>query len=196
MYNYIKCKYSLDLSDEEKESIDRDWEKITFLCNPIEKKVGEFLIRGNGELCHNVTEFEKVSDDEIGESGVVWNGSEYARIKSTEWVRVDFTGEITIESQVISKTTDADIKIDFKFEHGYVVSHKPNIILIDNSERLSHDKKIKELAIKRAKKFNSTEYKLYDTIIRRPLIKILHGVGYIGSGIQDLAWKLERQLNK
>ena len=67
MYNYIKCKYKLNLTEEEKNSIERDWEKITFLCDPILGKVGEFLIRGNGELCHNVTEFEKVDDSEIGE---------------------------------------------------------------------------------------------------------------------------------
>lgn len=196
MYNYIKCKYSLKLSENEISSIDRDWTTITFLCDPILDKVGEFLIRGNGELCHNVTEFEKVDQEDIGEPGVIWNGTQYARIKSTEWVRVDFTGKFTIESQIISKTTDANIKIDFEFKNGYVVDHTPNIVLIDNKERLEHDKKIKQLAIKRAQKFNSNSYKAYECIVKKPLIKILHGIGYTGSYIQDIAWKLERKLNK
>lgn len=196
MYNYIKCKYNLDLSEEEKSSIDREFETITFLCDPILGKVGEFLIRGNGELCHNVTEFEKVKSDEIGEPGVVWNGSDYARIKSTEWERLDYTGEFTIESQIISKITDADIKIEFSFEKGYVVSHKPTIVLIDNQQRLEHDQKIKQLAIDRVNRLNSKSYKVYDMIIRKPLIKVLHGIGYLGSLIQDVAWKLERKLNK
>ena len=181
MYNYIKCKYNLDLSEEEKSSIDREFETITFLCDPILGKVGEFLIRGNGELCHNVTEFEKVKSDEIGEPGVVWNGSDYARIKSTEWERLDYTGEFTIE---------------FSFEKGYVVSHKPTIVLIDNQQRLEHDQKIKQLAIDRVNRLNSKSYKVYDMIIRKPLIKVLHGIGYLGSLIQDVAWKLERKLNK
>ena len=196
MYNYIKCKYSLKLSENEISSIDRDWTTITFLCDPILDKLGEFLIRGNGELCHNVTEFEKVDQEDIGEPGVIWNGTQYARIKSTEWVRVDFTGKFTIESQIISKTTDANIKIDFEFKNGYVVDHTPNIVLIDNKERLEHDKKIKQLAIKRAQKFNSNSYKAYECIVKNPLIKILHGIGYTGSYIQDIAWKLERKLNK
>ena len=34
MYNYIKCKYPLNLTDTERDSIDRDWEHITFLCDP------------------------------------------------------------------------------------------------------------------------------------------------------------------
>ena len=196
MYNYIKCKYSLKLSENEISSIDRDWTTITFLCDPILDKVGEFLIRGNGELCHNVTEFEKVDQEDIGEPGVIWNGTQYARIKSTEWMRVDFTGKFTIESQIISKTTDANIKIDFEFKNGYVVDDTPNIVLIDNKERLEHDKKIKQLAIKRAQKFNSNSYKAYECIVKKPLIKILHGIGYTGSYIQDIAWKLERKLNK
>ena len=196
MYNYIKCKYSLNLSEKENTSIGQDWTTITFLCDPILDKVGEFLIRGNGELCHNVTEFEKVKQADIGEPGVIWNGTEYARIKSTEWERVDFTGKFVIESQLISKVTDADIKIEFEFTKGYVVTHTPNIVLIDNSERLEHDQKIKQLAISRVKKFNSKPYKTYDCVVRKPLIKILHGIGYVGSYIQDIAWKLERKLNK
>ncbi len=196
MYNYIKCKYKLNLTEEEKNSIERDWEKITFLCDPILGKVGEFLIRGNGELCHNVTEFEKVDDSEIGEPGVIWNGTGYARIKSTEWVHVNFSGKLKIESQIIAKTSDADIKIEFELRQGYVVDHTPNVVLIDNTDRLEHDKKIKQLAIIKAKKYNSNSYKMYNLILRKPLIKLLHGVGYTGSYIQDIAWKLEKKLNK
>lgn len=196
MYNYIKCKYKLNLTEEEKKSIERDWEKITFLCDPILGKVGEFFIRGNGELCHNVTEFEKVDDSEVGEPGVIWNGTEYARIKSTEWQRIDLNDKITIETQIISKKTDADVKIEFEFEHGYVVSHTPSITLIDNQERLDHDKKVKEFAIKRAKRFNSPWYKAYDTLFRTPMLYLVRSIGYLGSYLQDLSWKLERQLNK
>ena len=196
MYNYIKCKYKLNLTEEEKNSIERDWEKITFLCDPILGKVGEFLIRGNGELCHNVTEFEKVDNSEVGEPGVIWNGTEYARIKSTEWQRIDLNDKITIETQIISKKTDADVKVEFEFEHGYVVSHKPSITLIDNQERLDHDKKVKEFAIKRAKRFNSPWYKAYNTLFRTPMLYLVRSIGYLGSYLQDLSWKLERQLNK
>ena len=39
-------------------------------------------------------------------------------------------------------------------------------------------------------------YKMYNLILRKPLIKLLHGVGYTGSYIQDIAWKLEKKLNK
>ena len=147
-------------------------------------------------MCHNVTEFEKVEDSELGQPGVIWNGSEYARIKSTEWQRIDLNAKLIIETQIISKKTDADIKVEFEFEHGYVVSHKPSITLIDNTERLSHDKKVKEFAIKRAKKFNSTWYKIYNKLFRTPMQYAIRSIGYLGSYLQDLSWKLERQLNK
>ena len=196
MYNYLKCKYVLDISDEEKSAIDRDWEKITFLCDPILGNIGEFLIRGNGELCHSQVDYEKVPDESIGEPGVIWNGTGYARIKSSDWVRVDLTGELKITTQIISKKTDASVEINFKFENGYVVSHKPNIVLIDNAERLAHDKKVKQFAIDRAKRLNSKWYRCYDMLVRLPIKKLLRCVGYVGSFLQDISWRLERQLNK
>ena len=196
MYNYIKCKYDLDISDDNKKSLAGELNNITFLCEPILTKVGEFLITKKGELCHNVTEFEKVNDSEIGEPGVIWNGKEYARIKNTDWNHVNYSGKLVIESQIISKSFDAEIKVEFEFVNGYVKSHVPNLVLIDNTTRLEHDKKIKQLAINRAKKYNSKSYKVYDFILRKPLVKILNGVGYTGSYIQDIAWKLEKKLNK
>jgi hypothetical protein len=196
MYNYIKCKYQLEVTTEEKTAIDQDWNTITFLCDPILGKVGEFLIRGNGELCHNLTEYEKVNEDQAGQPGVVWDGTGYARVKSTEWKRIDLSDTLTIQTQIISKKTDADVKIEFKFENGYVVSHKSNITLIDNEQRLSHDKKIKEFAIKRATQLNSKWYRAYDVCLRTPLLKLVRSIGYIGSYLQDFSWKLERQLSK
>ena len=196
MYNYIKCKCDLNISDSDKTAIDVDLNTITFLCDPIQGKLGEFLIRSNGELCHNVTEYETVSDDEMGSPGVIWNGTNYARVKSTDWVRVDYTGELLIETQVISKKQDASIKVKFEFANGYVTQQTPDVLLIDNSERLAHDEKIKKLAISHAEKLNSPSYKIFELFIKKPIIVILHAVGHIGSYIQDVAWKLERKLNK
>ena len=196
MYNYLKCKYELDLSEDAKNSTDREWESLTYVCDSILGKVGEFLIRKNGELCHSVTEYESVDKSEVGKPNVIWNGSDYAKIKNTEWVRVDFNGTLNIETQIIDKKTDASVKVEFEFVNGYVVNHTPNILLIDNSDRLKHDKKIKEIAIKRATKLNSKWYRVYDICIRTPLIKLVRSIGYIGSYLQDFSWKLERQLNK
>ena len=47
-----------------------------------------------------------------------------------------------------------------------------------------------------AKRLNSKWYRCYDFCIRRPLKKLLRGIGYVGSFLQDISWKLERQLNK
>lgn len=196
MYNYLKCKFPLNLSDAEKNAINRDWEKIVFLTEPIDKKVGEFLIRKNGELCHNFTEYEKVDEDKIGEPGVIWNGTTYARIKNTRWDRVEFTGKISVKTEVISKQVDAGITIEFEFNNGYVVNHKPEIVLIDNSERLAHDQKIKQLAIKRANMYNSLYYRIYTNIIKSPMIKILRCIRTSLDLIQDLMWKLEQKINK
>ena len=196
MYNYIKCKCELDIPKSDKIKIDADLNEVTFLCDSIQGKFGEFLIRSNGELCHNVTEYEIVSDKELGSPGVIWNGAEYARIKSTDWARVNYSGQLKIETQIISKTMDASIKINFEFTNGYVIEHTPEVVLIDNTERLAHDEKIKKLAINHAKKLNSRTYKILELLIKKPLIAILHGIGYIGSYIQDITWKLERKLNK
>jgi hypothetical protein len=196
MYNYLKCKYDIKLSATDTEKLDRDVESITFLTKPINGKVGEFLIRSNGELCHNVTEYEPVSSEEIGTPGVIWNGVEYARVKNTDWLRVDYSDDLEIESQIISKKIDASIKVNFKFERGYVVSCEYTILFIDNTERLAHDDKIKKLAIKRAIKYNSFLYKFYCFLIRNPLIYIFRTFGYIGIYIQDVASKLEKLIKQ
>ena len=196
MYNYLKCKYDLDFTESEKESIGRDLETLTYLCDPVLGNVGEFLIRGNGELCHSVTDYEKVDDSEVGAPNVIWNGSCYARIKNTEWVRVPLTDKLKIETQLISKKTDASIKVDLEFVDGYVVNHSTNLILIDNTERLAHDKKIKEIAIKRAEKFNRPSYRLYNKLFREPFIKTLRSIRYVMSIISDTIWTLEKKVNK
>ena len=196
MYNYIKCKYNIKLSEEDSEKLDREVDSITFLCDAINGKVGEFLIRGNGELCHNVTEYEKVDKSEIGEPGVIWNGTDYARIKNTEWVRIDYSDKLVIESQIISKKIDASIKVNFEFKSGYVVSCKHELLFIDNTKRLEHDKKIKNLAIKRAKRYNSKSYKIYSILFRNPLIYIFRTLGYIGSYIQDVSCTIEKLIIK
>lgn len=196
MYNYIKCKYSVNLTDEEKEKLDRDIESLTFVCDAIENNIGEFLIRGNGELCHNTTEFEKVSPEEVGEPGVIWNGKEYAKVKNSEWVRVNFTGKTKIETQIISKKTDASFKIEFEFNQGYVVDHSVELLFIDNTERLAHDKKIKEIAVQRAKKYNSRSYRAYNSYVITPLVKVARVIGYVGSYLQDFSWYIEKKLNK
>lgn len=196
MYNYLKCKYKLDISDTERDSINRDWEKIVFITEPIDNKVGEFLVRGNGELCHNVTEYEKVDDDKIGEPGVIWNGKEYAKIKNTRWDRLNFTGVIEVKTEVISKKIDAGITINFEFVKGYVVNHKVDIVLIDNAERLEHDRKIKQLAIKRAKVYNSLYYRIYNKCITTPILKILEKIRSVTAWLQDVIWKLEQKIKK
>ena len=88
------------------------------------------------------------------------------------------------------------MEIVFDIKSGYVFNHVSNVTLIDNTERLEHDKKIKKIAIKRAEKLNSTQYRIYDYLIRKPMKGIYRLIGHTGSFMQELAWKLERKLNK
>lgn len=172
MINYIKCKYDLKLSDEILEKLDLDLNEITFVCDSILNKHGDFLIRSNGELCHNLTEYKEVSKEEIGEPGVIWNGTSYARVVNTKWDRIDYTDDLEIKTQIIAKQTDADIKVKFSFKNGYVVNCEPNVLLIDNTARLKHSEQIKQVAIKRAKRVNSWYFKLFRKLAINPLINI------------------------
>ena len=63
------------------------------------------MIRSNGELCHNIVEYQQVENDQIGEPGVIWNGTTYARITNKEWKRIDYTGELEIKTQIIALTS-------------------------------------------------------------------------------------------
>lgn len=196
MINYIKCKYDLKLSDEILEKLNLDLNEITFVCDSILNKHGDFLIRSNGELCHNLTEYKEVSKEEIGEPGVIWNGTSYARVVNTKWDRIDYTDDLEIKTQIIAKQTDADIKVKFSFKNGYVVNCEPNVLLIDNTERLNHTEKIKKVAIKRAKRMNSIPYKIYNKIIINPLIHICMYLRYPLIIAQDFLVNTENKLRK
>lgn len=196
MNNYIKCKYSLNCTDSDIEQIGVDLTTVNFLCKPIDGKFGDFLIRGNGELCHSVIEYEKVSQDDIGTPGVIWNGMDYARVKSSEWVRMNYSGDLEIETQIMSKKTDASIKVKFEFSSGYVVEHTPTVVFIDNSQRLKHTDNIKKQAIKRAKRMNTLRYKIYKSCLINPIITICIYLRYPLIFCQELLIKLEQKLNK
>lgn len=127
---------------------------------------------------------------------VIWNGTDYARIINKEWKRIDFTGELEIKTQIIAPNTDADVKINFKFKNGYALEAKPNVLLIDNTERLNHTEKIKNIAIKRAKRMNTWYYKVFKKCLINPLINICIYLRYPLIVCQDGLVKLEKKLKK
>jgi len=196
MNNYIKCKYQVEFSEEVREKVNAEFDKLTYLCDPILNNYGDFLIRSNGELCHNIVEYEKVDKEELGNPGVIWNGTEYARIINKEWRRLDFTGELQIKTQIIAPKTDADVKINFNFKNGYVLEATPDVLLIDNTERLKHTDYIKKVAIKRAKRMNTWYYKLFKNLMINPLINICIYLRYPLIVCQDGLVKLEKKLKK
>ena len=154
------------------------------------------MIRSNGELCHNIVEYEEVNKDMVGEPGVIWNGTCYARIVNKEWRRIDYTGDLEIKTQIIAPKTDADVKVNFKFKNGYVVESEPTVILIDNTSRLEHSEKIKKIAIQRAKKMNSLQYKIYKFMLINPLINICIYLRFPLIFLQELLIKLEQKIKK
>jgi hypothetical protein len=197
MYNHIKCRKDLDIPDDVTEKLGVIWSDVIFLADSFDGKVGEFLIRSNGQLCHKVAEYEKVDTSESGMPGVVWDGTGYSKIVTTDWVKFEFTGSLETKTTILGKTADADVKINFEVESGYVGTHEVvKLDVMDNAERKAHDKKIKQHAIERAKKMNTWSYRLCDTSIRKPIKYVARGVGYLGSFIQDISWKIEQKLNK
>jgi len=196
MNNYIKCKYLLNIEDELLNKIEVDLQETTFLCKPVNGKVGEFRIGSKGELFHNIVEYEKVDSEDVGKPGVIWNGTGYAKVKNTDWSKIDYTGELQIETHIIAKKTDASIKVTFDFKNGNVLDHKPEILLIDNSSRLSHDANIKKAAIERANRMNSSWYKFYKSVLISPMINICIYLRFPLVFCQELLIKLEQKLNK
>ena len=180
MHNYIKCKKNLGISDDITRKLDIVWEDTVFLI----------------DMFDNVTEIEKVSEDAAGESGVIWGGTGYCRIKSASWESLEYTGDIVTKASILGKDTDANISVKFEVKGGMVTSHDVDINLIDNTSRIEHDSKIKQCAIVRAKKMSTRRYRYFDIFIRKPLRSVVRAVGWVGSFLQDISWKIERQLNK
>jgi hypothetical protein len=196
-YNYLKCRLDLDISEDDTEKLGVHWSDVTFLTASVDGKVGEFLIRSNGQFCHKSVEMEKVPASKASESGVIWGGTGYCRIAFMDWKGLPISEKITVNTTILGKDADADVEIKFEVNSGYVVRHEvTKFELIDNAPRKKHDTHIKELAIKRAKKMNTKGYRLYDCTVRKPLTYICRAVRYTGSFIQDFTWKLERKLHK
>jgi len=197
MYNHIKCRMDLDISDDVTDQLGIIWSDVIFLSESLSGKVGEFLIRSNGSLCHKTAEYEKVTESEMGMPDVVWDGTGYSKLITTDWLRIDYSGLLDVKTTILGKTADADVEIQFELREGYVASHKINKLdVIDNADRKSHDKMIKQLAIKRAEKMNTKTYQLYYSIIKRPLKFVVRLFGLVGSYMQDFSWKAEKKLNK
>lgn len=196
-YNYLKCRLDLDISDEATEKLGVNWSDVTFLTEKVDGKMGEFLIRANGQFCHKSVEVEKVDATRSGESGVIWGGTGYCRIAFMEWRGLSISEKVEVNTTILGKEADADIEIKFEVNNGYVIRHEvAKFELIDNAPRKEHDKRIKELAIKRAKRMNTRGYRLYDFVVRKPLRCIFRAFGYLGSYFSEWSWKLERKLYK
>lgn len=187
----------LDIDAETTEKLDVVWDDVVFLTDSLSGKVGDFLIRSNKSLCHRVIEYEKVDGKSGDMTDAIWDGSGYSKIVSTDWKRIEYTGNFIARTTFLGKRYDADIEINFEIESGFVTSHEiTKLDVIDNTERKQHDQRIKELAIKKAQKMNTIYYRSYTTFIIKPMKGILRLFGTIGSYIQDIAWKFEKKLNK
>jgi len=196
MHNYIKCKKELDISGDATEKLGIEWSDATFLIDPVDGQTGEFLIKEDSRLCYRKTVTEKVDASEVGQPGVIWGGTGYTRIVSSEWEPMTYSGNLNIKATILGDKSDADVEIDLGVENGYAIKHDVKLDLVDNAPRKEHDKRIKKCAIKRAQKMNTRTYRVYDTLVRKPVRCVSRVVGYIGSVIQELAWKIERKLNK
>tara|TARA_A100001037_G_scaffold63293_1_gene55371 strand:+ start:73960 stop:74529 length:570 start_codon:yes stop_codon:yes gene_type:complete len=187
----------LDISDDVTEKLGVVWSDVIFLSEALSGKMGEFLIRSNGSLCHKTAEYEKVSESEVGMPDVVWDGTGYSKLITTNWTRVDYSGLLDVKTTILGKTSDADVELRFEIKNGYVASHDVvKLDVIDNAERKEHDRLIKKLAIERAQKMNTKTYQLYYSLVKRPLKFIVRLFGLLGSYIQDFSWKAEKKLNK
>ena len=76
------------------------------------------------------------------------------------------------------------------------MSYVYDILLIDNTSRLSHDANIKKIAIKRAKRMNSNWYKFYRSVFINPSIYLCIYLRYPLVFLQEILIKLEQKLNK
>ena len=196
MHNYIRCKKELNISTEITEKLGVEWENTTFLIDPVDGQSGEFLIKEDSRLCYRKTITDTVDDSEAGNPGVIWGGTGYVRIVSSEWEPMTYSGSLSIKATILGDTSDADVEISFEVEDGFALKHDVNLNLIDNTSRKEHDKRIKVCAINRANKMNTKRYRVYDNLIRKPTKWLARGIGKVGSYIQDITWKIERKLNK
>lgn len=133
MFDNIKCKYTLPLSEELK-SLNVDWKETTFQTKDLDNCLLEYIITESGELVEEVVEYDYVyfTEEEKKEKNYrSWSPVKEQIEKNRHTKRIDFHGKITFY-ELFDISDEEDIWVDFE---AYFIYGKLDKILLSKTEK-------------------------------------------------------------
>tara|TARA_B100000287_G_C20263045_1_gene634819 strand:- start:25 stop:600 length:576 start_codon:yes stop_codon:yes gene_type:complete len=182
MFDYLKCEYSLPLTEEiKKELPEQDWSTINFQTKSFDCALDNYMIEDDGQI------YVEKLDRFINNKGELQESS-------TGIERVEWSGEVNFYFDFFKE--DYDIWIEFKalvWKGELKEIELLNFSKTDNDYRVELQEKFTKEVKKREdkhKKWWWKPFKVWCSVVRGPLFIIRYALGWI----VRLTWKIERWL--
>jgi hypothetical protein len=158
MFDYIKCKKELPLTEELK-NLPIKWDELQFQTKDLDNCLLEYIISENGELLEEVVEREYIpyTEEEKKQNNNKWNFYKDIIEKNKYTKKVEYHGKIVFY-EIIDFSETEDIWLDFEAYFNY--GNLDKIELIKSEKHESRKIRMNEFWEKEKKKINSLPYKL------------------------------------
>ena len=158
MFDYIKCKKELPLTEELK-NLPVKWDELQFQTKDLDNCLLEYIISENGELLEEVVEREYIhyTEEEKKQNNNKWSFYKDVIEKNKYTKKVEYHGKIVFY-EIIDFSETEDIWLDFEAYFNY--GNLDKIELIKSEKHESRKIRMNEFWEKEKKKINSLPYKL------------------------------------
>jgi hypothetical protein len=158
MFDYIKCKKELPLTEELK-NLPVKWDELQFQTKDLDNCLLEYIISENGELLEEVVEREYIhyTEEEKKQNNNKWNFYKDIIEKNRYTKKVEYHGKVVFY-EIIDFSETEDIWLDFEAYFNY--GNLDRIELIKTEKHESRKIRMNEFLEEEKKRVNSLSYKL------------------------------------
>ena len=158
MFDYIKCKKELPLTEELK-NLPVKWDELQFQTKDLDNCLLEYIISENGELLEEVVEREYIhyTEEEKKQNRNKWSFYKDVIEKNRYTKKVEYHGKIVFY-EIIDFSETEDIWLDFEAYFNY--GNLDRIELIKTEKHESRKIRMNEFWEEEKKRVNSLSYKL------------------------------------
>ena len=158
MFDYIKCKKELPLTEELK-NLPIKWDELQFQTKDLDNCLLEYIISENGELLEEVVEREYIhyTEEEKKQNRNKWSFYKDVIEKNRYTKKVEYHGKIVFY-EIIDFSETEDIWLDFEAYFNYGDLDKLELVKVEKHE--SRKIRMNEFWEEEKKRVNSLSYKL------------------------------------
>lgn len=204
LFDYVKVKKKLPTDALIKKFLGKDFDprKLEFQTKDLDNAMLHFEIRENGSMYVERVEYRESTPEEQAEDKKKWGkfGVLRLKVKSQNWEKIDYTGDINFYSYDHNKQDDRYYALDYK---AHVVKGKVKSIKLEKTERetdeeqatrLEMDKKFAEQMLLHNKRVSKLSYKIINFLYNKPVRFVLRKGQRYSQKLPTLLFKLEQKI--